>query len=344
MMMGIFMMPFSLLQVVHATPILFQAPILPRSGEYAMSGEMPNNLPSKEWENVQIEPFTRHATVLLNQVVTDPARPVIYISGVVRHQKDKNIWVQIDKITKNGSHLLTWDYPIPINSGGQFSEWIHLPFGEGDYEVEAAPPLTTNKTRLFYHFDTQEESKSYRFHITYTHSDSNQQIGMLTSVWANWTDPKIKKLAEQITNKAKTSMAKAFAVYQWEANHINYNWSEISLTSSYRWSTAEETLANRRGVCVDYSNVADALMRAVGIPTQMLVGYANDSTTSFADNGNLEHCWNRSWIGGRWVYWDPTWSREYMFSESDYITQTQWFNPPMTLLHRTHQMKFIAMQ
>ncbi len=329
-------------QATNAHGTSNSVPSVPASG---VLNESFSSVPTlKGWKSVGVSKETGHQAVKLQTLFVNPMNLTIYVSGELRNRQDSNVWVRIDKMKNHASHPLNWIYPVQVNGKGRFAAWLHLPFGKGSYEVEVAPPLTTDETSLTYLYDTKEESKSLPFRILYRYSDSNQQLGLLTSVWANGSDPSIAKLAVHITRNAKTPLEKAIAVYQWEAKHIGYDWANVSQTTAYRWSTAEEAIRSRKGVCVDYCNIADALMRSLGIPTQMLVGYANDSNVTVADNGNLEHSWNRSWIDGKWVYWDPTWSRLYLISTSDYILQTNWFNPPMAIWDQTHHLKYIAMQ
>ncbi len=325
-------------------------PAVPPSGEAALpqvpsSGAMP-----VQWR--QIAPMhstqgPKEGPVRLQRAYFNPSQPEVLLAGSVTSSHGRpawsSVWVQVNLLTKNPQNESSWTYSVPVSKSGSFAELLRLPFGRGRYDVAAAPPLTTNQTRLNYVFDTRQETKTNPFVLTSAQADSNQQLGMLSSAWADWTDPAIHALALQITKNARTPLEQARAVYDWEAKHIAYNWTEISLTSDYRWNTTQETLASRTGICVDYSNVADALMRSLGVPTQMLVGYASDSNAGVADSGNIGHSWNRSWIGGRWVYWDPTWSRYYL-SKNMYFVQQQWFNPPMSLLNRTHQLKLVATQ
>ncbi len=323
-----------------------ELPMVPPSGKVALS-QVPSSgqLPA-HWRQIAPTRGTQ-GPVRVQRVYFNPLQPTVLVAGSVASTHGNpawsSVWVQINLLTKNPQDSSSWTYSVPVSNKGSFAEMLRLPFGKGRYDVAVAPPLTTNQTRLNYLFDSRQETKTTPFMLVSAPTESNQQLGMLSSAWADWTDPAIHALALQITKDAKTPLEQAHAVYNWEANNIAYNWSEVSLTSDYRWNTTQETLASRTGICVDYSNVADALMRSLGIPTQMLVGYASDSHAGVADSGNIGHSWNRSWIGGRWVYWDPTWSRFYL-SKNMYFVEQQWFNPRMSVLNLTHQLKWIATQ
>ncbi|KYP81696.1 transglutaminase domain-containing protein [Ferroacidibacillus organovorans] len=289
-----------------------------------------------------------HPLVDLTSVFYNPALPQVYATGhVVAHSAPlTSVWVEINESGDATGQSAQWIYDVPVAANGSFSVLLHVPFPADTYQVQAAPPLTTKMTSLTYTFDTAHQSVTAPFTLTYSGQDSDQQLGMLASAWANWLDPSVQALAKQITAGAATPLAKAQAVYTWEMNHIGYN-GPLLKNGGYGWSTTEETLATRSGICVDYANVADAMLRALGIPTEMVVGYANDAASPQVDNGNTGHAWNRSWISGAWVYFDPTWSREYILTSAGeqypgpgdlFLTQPQWFNPPASLLNSTHQM------
>ncbi len=297
-----------------------------------------------------------HSPVLLTGVVYNKSQPTVLVYGHVVKKAGKPVvtraWVQIDDLGERTLDPVTWQYPVPVLKNGTFAAVLHIPFPADTYEIQAAPPLDTAQTSLTYTFATNVQSSTKPFTLKFSGQDSDQALGLLTSVWADASDPAIIALAHTITQGDTTAMQKAQAVYNWEALHIGYN-GALLRNNGYGWSTSEETLATKRGICVDYANVGDALLRALGIPTQMVVGYAQDTSSSVADNGNTGHAWNRAWIHATWVYFDPTWSREYLTTVSPsaepeptdlYLLQPQWFNPPAKLLDATHSMSGIQYQ
>lgn len=297
-----------------------------------------------------------HSPVLLSGVVYDPKSPNVLVYGHVTKKTGKPVvtraWVQIDDLGERTLDPVTWQYPVPVAKNGTFAAVLHIPFSADVYEVQAAPPLNTAQTSLNYTFATNVQTSTKPFAMKFSSQDSDQALGLLTSVWADASDPAIVALAHKITQGDTTPLQKAQAVYTWEGLHIGYN-GALLRNNGYGWSTTEETLATKRGICVDYANVGDAFLRALGISTQMVVGYAQDSSSSVADNGNTGHAWNRAWIGNTWVYFDPTWSREYLTSVTPstepeptdlYLLQPQWFNPSAKLLDTTHSMSGIQYQ
>ena len=297
-----------------------------------------------------------NAPFQLTSVRYDANQPEILVTGKEQNRKRHlfwpRVWVQIDDLGTLTFDPQTWIYPVTVSPNGTFSAVLYDPFLADHTEIQVAPPLSTAQTSLNDKFDTLQDMSTKDFLLTYHGQATNQQIGLLTSVWADAVDPGIQALAQSITAFATTPMAKILAVYNWEARHIGYNGALLA-QGGYGWSTAEETIATKKGSCVDYANVADALLRSVGIPTEMVLGYASDGKGNVADSGNCGHAWNRSYVNGKWVYFDPTWSRIYLTTPSPnappeptdlYFYQATWFNPPTKLLDHSHSMSAIGYQ
>ncbi|MHB1628296.1 MAG: transglutaminase domain-containing protein [Bacilli bacterium] len=296
-----------------------------------------------------------NAPVQVQDVIYNPNDPNIVVTGVVKEPGGtplpSDAWIQVSDLGLKSGSPNQWDYAVPVSASGVFADVLHIPFAADSYEVQAAPPLTTAQTSLNYMFATKQQTVSNQFAMTFQGQDTNQQLGMLASVWANWTDPAIQALARQITAGITSPLAQAQAVYDWEGQHIGYNGALLA-NGGYGWSTTEETLASGVGICVDYANVADALMRSLGVPTQMVVGYANNGSPVQVDNPSDGHAWNRSWIGGQWIYWDPTWSRLYFVTSAtqipgpgdSWVFQPQWFNPSAKVFNSTHQTSGLQYQ
>jgi len=55
-------------------------------------------------------------------------------------------------------------------------------------------------------------------------------------------------------------------------------------------------LKTKKGICFDFASLTASLLRAQGIPAQLVIGYADKAY----------HAWNRVWIGGTWKLVDST--------------------------------------
>ncbi len=80
---------------------------------------------------------------------------------------------------------------------------------------------------------------------------------------------------------------------------VDYDINLVGERKSSDW-----VLQNRRGVCVEHANLLAALLRASGIPTRYVVGYA----FSTVDNKLIGHTWVEVLNSrGEWIPFDPTW-------------------------------------
>jgi transglutaminase-like putative cysteine protease len=86
------------------------------------------------------------------------------------------------------------------------------------------------------------------------------------------------------------------AVCQWIRDNIRY---EIGTSSPL--TTAQDVLANRVGVCRDFSHLAIALCRALNIPARFVTGYAR-----YRDPPPDFHAVFEAYLGGGWYLFDPT--------------------------------------
>ncbi|MHB1684206.1 MAG: transglutaminase domain-containing protein [Bacilli bacterium] len=336
--------------VIPAVPASGELPLssAPSAADVAANSSLHTVLPLQS-------PSSANDPVQLQDVIFNPGNPNIVVSGVVKEASGTPMpsvaWIQINDLGLTSGNPNQWNYAVPVSSSGTFADVLQIPFSADVYEVQAAPPLTTAQTSLNYMFATKQQTVSSQFTMTFQGQDSNQQLGMLASAWADWTDPAIQALASQITKGISSPLAQAQAVYNWEGQHIGYNGALLA-NGGYGWSTTQETFSSGIGICVDYANVADALMRSLGIPTQMVVGYANNGAPVQVDNPNDGHAWNRSWIGNEWIYWDPTWARLYFVASATQIPgpgtpwsfQPQWFNPSAKVFNSTHQQAGIQYQ
>ncbi len=81
--------------------------------------------------------------------------------------------------------------------------------------------------------------------------------------------------------------------------HVDYDLSLVGQLKPSDW-----VHDNRRGVCVEFSNLLGSLLRISGIPTRYIVGYAY----SAVQNKLIGHTWLEVLAAdGSWIPFDPTW-------------------------------------
>ena len=94
------------------------------------------------------------------------------------------------------------------------------------------------------------------------------------------------------------TLAGVAAMTAWVHDYVAYDISVFGKNMPSDW-----VLANRRGVCVEFSNLLVALLRSKDIATRYVNGYA----LSNEYKGFLTHEWVEVLAGGKWVSFDPTW-------------------------------------
>ncbi|MEJ7586829.1 MAG: transglutaminase family protein [Ferruginibacter sp.] len=106
---------------------------------------------------------------------------------------------------------------------------------------------------------------------------------------------KLRKFATKEFGAQPNEYTRVSAITDWIFQHIDYiSGATDSGTSAY------DTLIQREGVCKDFAHLGIALCRALDIPARYFTGYA------FKLNPPDFHACFEAYIGGRWIFFDPT--------------------------------------
>lgn len=103
-------------------------------------------------------------------------------------------------------------------------------------------------------------------------------------------------LSAQLCQGLSTDLEKAQAVYRYVSDNILYDYVKALTVKSGYVPDVEETLRTSTGICFDYAALICAMLRSQGIPTKLVMGYAD---TSY-------HAWNSVLIDGEWLRLDAT--------------------------------------
>ena len=69
--------------------------------------------------------------------------------------------------------------------------------------------------------------------------------------------------------------------------------------------TASQTLAERRGVCRDFTHLAVAFCRCMNIPTRYCTGYLSDIGEPLPHPSGDFAAWMEVYLSGQWWVFDP---------------------------------------
>jgi len=141
-----------------------------------------------------------------------------------------------------------------------------------------------------------------------------------------------REMVELITKNSTTKMEKARAIFIWIAENIAYD-------TSYKITSMEAGLKNRKGVCQAYSGIFEAFGKLAGLE---VVSISGDSKQSFykrpSDLDRGGHAWNAFKADdGRAVLVDATWGAGYVKNKKFTREFTDfWFDTPPKIFVFTH--------
>ena len=119
-------------------------------------------------------------------------------------------------------------------------------------------------------------------------------------------NPRVAGLAADITADASGPYAKALVLQNFFLENFAYS---LRVPSGHDTDRMEQFLFDdRRGYCEQFAGTYAAMARAIGLPSRVAVGFTPGELVdgAFVVTGSHYHAWPEVWIGGRWVYFEPT--------------------------------------
>lgn len=122
------------------------------------------------------------------------------------------------------------------------------------------------------------------------------------------------KLAAYITKGMTKSLDKISAVYNYVIDNIKYDYdlsSKITSTSTIYVPDLEAVIVNKKGICFDYASLMSAMLRSLGIPSKLVIGYAGQTYHAWINVYTTETGWINAIIsfdGKTWKLMDPTYA------------------------------------
>lgn len=116
-------------------------------------------------------------------------------------------------------------------------------------------------------------------------------------------------LSDSLTSGLSEPLQKVEAIYNYTVYNMTYDKQKAATVQSGYLPDVDLVLSSKTGICFDYAAVMTSMLRAQGIPTKLVIGYA----------GNAYHAWvsiyieGTGWIdniiyfdGSSWKLMDPT--------------------------------------
>lgn len=152
----------------------------------------------------------------------------------------------------------------------------------------------------------------------------------------------IKDLALQITKDKTNNYDKLLAINNWVADNIYYDYDMLSGKTGPR--DAIGTLKAKRSVCQGYSELTTALVRSLGIPCKMVIGWGNNNETDWSEipSNDSNHAWNAAYVDGRWIILDVTWNSTNKYVNGQYnkgAKRYKYFDPTIEMFSWDHRIE-----
>ena len=117
-------------------------------------------------------------------------------------------------------------------------------------------------------------------------------------------------LAQEMTENLSNDLEKVQEIYHWVIRNIEYDYDKAVNVSIGYLPDIDKTLKTKKGICFDYAALMTAMLRSLGIPTKLEIGYLTEDVYHSWISVYLEEIgWVDNLIefdGTDWELMDPT--------------------------------------
>jgi transglutaminase-like putative cysteine protease len=117
----------------------------------------------------------------------------------------------------------------------------------------------------------------------------------------------ITQTTREVTARATSNYQIALTLQNWMRDKFEYS---LEIQKGHGNSEIEAFLRNRVGYCEQFAGTYAAMMRSIGIPARVAVGFTpgvNDGAGNYSVLGRNAHAWPEVWFDGiGWVPFEPT--------------------------------------
>ncbi len=194
------------------------------------------------------------------------------------------------QIIKDGE---TYTYDLP-GDGGEYS--FPLNMKNGDYSL-----------RLMENMEANRYAEIYKTSFLVTLENEFQPFLRPSELCKYTKDSDCVKKASELTVGATSDSDAVGRVYEYLVTNIKYDFDKAKTVKNGYLPFPDDTLSSKKGICFDYAALAAAMLRSVGIPTQIITGYVSSD--------EIYHAWNRIYIeNSGWIAYEikapaNSWSR-----------------------------------
>ncbi|MFF5992132.1 transglutaminase family protein [Prauserella flavalba] len=126
---------------------------------------------------------------------------------------------------------------------------------------------------------------------------------------ADEVDPRVTQLAQQLTANATNNFDKAEAIWRYFSAENGFVYDTQTAPVSDPDALADFVLNGKRGFCEQYASSMAVMLRAIGIPSRVAIGFTTGYPTDAGRTITSQdaHAWVEVYFGDRgWVSFDPT--------------------------------------
>jgi hypothetical protein len=141
-------------------------------------------------------------------------------------------------------------------------------------------------------------------------------------------------LAAYFSVEAQNETEIARAIYTWTAHYLQYD-NQAEQQGKRINQNLRDVLTRRKGLCMDYALLYEALCQYADLKCQKIDGYAAPRLTEGRKvPEKADHSWNAVWADGQWHLLDATWNE--VPDESHQVYSTSYFFTPPSIFILTH--------
>ncbi|WP_295750842.1 transglutaminase-like domain-containing protein [uncultured Oscillibacter sp.] len=118
----------------------------------------------------------------------------------------------------------------------------------------------------------------------------------------------VKKAAE-LTKGVTDPLEQVKAIYEFVVNNLTYDKQRAATVTTGYLPVLDSVLAEKKGICFDYASLMTGMLRSLGVPCKLVVGYAGKQYHAWINVWTEESGWIDAVIyfdGSAWQRMDPT--------------------------------------
>lgn len=187
---------------------------------------------------------------------------------------------------------MTLEKSDPYDLDGKGSlETFPLKLGNGEYTVSIMENTEGSKYRRVL---------SEKFQVSVADKNSIYLTSIRMISWNSGMSA-IQKAAD-LTSGVSGDEAKLKKIYNYVVSNIRYDAAKLGTLPTTYVPSVSDIYSSKSGICYDFASLTGAMLRSVGIPTKLVMGYA-DGVTGY-------HSWNEVYIDGKWVTVDTSYDSQ----------------------------------